>query len=501
MVVFAMPTHRVSVFAGFCCAISLLVPNWPTAHGQAARYQLGKQVIAFEEAFEAICSDSQERAKPLGDLQKAVRLFFALSLPEAERAIDQSRLSLLSKEDRQAVAAVAGLRLKIAERWVEIQSSGDQPPTVELSLVDAYESGAAPFPKSLSLTIDLFRFDDKGWKNVNSGGANQDNSARETFSIPDGSWKGSLALPGEGDFVLRPMLSVGEKHLALPWYIVSATRNRDERLESILTQSKEKNAWKSNWFGATLKLNAAVLRSTARNSLLETDYPVHQILQWLEKGLAAEGSGEILKDREGPKQFWLDMSDAGRSGVVRMQLPSSVQENSKLPVIVAYHGAGGSENMFFDAYGAGRLAQLADDNGYLLVTPRQPLMGVLLSLPALLDKLDALAPIDRDRIVVMGHSMGAGQAISQLDRSPGTAQAAVILGGGRAVAKPDAWKGMRTYAAGGDKDFGLGGVQAFAKSMKSAGITNEFEIFDNTEHLGIVQVAWDNIFRWLGQSK
>lgn len=478
----------------------------PAASGQAGRYQLGKQVIAFEEAFEAICSDSEERAKPLGDLQKAVRLFFALSLPEAERAIDQSRLSLLSKEDRQAVAAVAGLRLKIAERWVEIQSSGDQPPTVELSLVEAYESGDDSFPKSLSLAIDLFRFDDKAWKNVSSIGANQDNSARETFSIPDGTWKGSLTLPGEGDFVLRPTLSVGEKQLALPWYIVSATRNRDQRLEKILDQSKEaqaqgRSSWKSNWFGATLKLNAAILRSTARNSLLETDYPVHQILQWLEKGITAEGRDEILQDREGPKQLWLDLSDAGRSGVVRLQVPSSVSENSKLPVIVAYHGAGGSENMFFDAYGAGRLAQLADDNGYLLVTPRQPLMGVVLPLPALLNKLDVVAPIDRDRIVVMGHSMGAGQAISQLDRSPGIAQAAVILGGGRAVAKPDAWKGMRTYAAGGDKDFGLGGVQAFAKSMKSAGITNEFEIFDNTEHLGIVQVAWDNIFRWLGQGK
>ncbi len=157
--------------------------------------------------------------------------------------------------------------------------------------------------------------------------------------------------------------------------------------------------------------------------------------------------------------------------------------------------------MFFDAYGAGRLARLARDNGYLLVTPRQPLMGALLPIDSLIDQLAEIAPIDRNRVVVIGHSMGSRQTISQMDKHPGIAQSAVILGGGRAVQRLESWKGIKVYAAAGDKDFGLSGTQAFAKSLGQMESKPELEVFKSTEHLGIVQVAWDKIFDWLGQPK
>ncbi len=79
----------------FCVGSLILLAAGSDAFSQLTRYQLGKQVIAFEEAFELVCHDPTEREKPLGDLQKAVRSFFALSLPEAEKSIDLARLSLL----------------------------------------------------------------------------------------------------------------------------------------------------------------------------------------------------------------------------------------------------------------------------------------------------------------------------------------------------------------------------------------------------------------------
>ncbi len=44
-------------------------------------------------------------------------------------------------------------------------------------------------------------------------------------------------------------------------------------------------------------------------------------------------------------------------------------------VLFAFHGAGGSENMFFETYGAGRLVELAAARGWIVVAPRQSLMG------------------------------------------------------------------------------------------------------------------------------
>jgi predicted esterase len=468
-------------------------------HAQIARYQLGKQVIAFEEAFELVCQDSTERAKPMRDLQNAVRSFFALSLPEAEKSIDLARLSLLSSASRQVLEPLAGLRLRMASRWL---ASDDA--KLELSLVDAYERESFSLPTTLSMEVEVTPLVHTSHDAPTNGNNHTPILLQEEFSVSDLNWTGTLTLRDEGDYIVRPTFKIGMDRLELPWYIVSVTRDRDQRLEKVLAQTKQAREWKSDWFGATLKLNSSTLRSLSRNSYLETDFPAHQILVWLEKGIEQEGNASTIEAAFGNGQYWLDFSKEARSGVVRIQFPNSMNSGYKnqdqaLPVIVAYHGAGGSENMFFDAYGAGRLAKLARDNGYLLITPRQPLMGALLPIDSLVDQLANIASIDRSRIIVIGHSMGAGQTISQLDRHPDIAQAAVILGGGRAVQKPDSWKGIKVYAAAGDKDFGLSGTQAFAKSLGQMEAKPELEIFENTEHLGIVQVAWDRIFDWLGQ--
>ncbi|MCU0720159.1 MAG: hypothetical protein MUC83_10690 [Pirellula sp.] len=485
-----------------CIAFLALVSVCSDTHAQLARYQLGKQVIAFEEAFEPVCEDPVERAKPMRDLQNAVRSFFALSLPEAEKSIDLARLSLLPSATRQTLEPLAGLRLRMASRWLAADDA-----KLELSLVDAYERESFSLPTTLAMEVQVMPLVHQSSRDDSAkGNSHTPILVQEEFSIPDLKWVGTLRLSDEGDYIVRPTLSIGMDRLDLPWYIVSVTRDRDQRLEKVLAQTKQAREWKSDWFGATLKLNSSTLRSLSRNSYLETDFPAHQILVWLEKGTEQEGNASTIEAAYGNGQYWLDFSKEARSGVVRIQFPnpynsSSTNPDQTLPVIIAYHGAGGSENMFFDAYGAGRLARLARDNGYLLVTPRQPLMGALLPIDSLIDQLAEIAPIDRNRVVVIGHSMGAGQTISQLDKHPGIAQAAVILGGGRAVQKPDSWKGIKVYAAAGDKDFGLSGTQAFAKSLGQMESKPELEIFENTEHLGIVQVAWDKIFDWLGQSK
>jgi hypothetical protein len=79
------------------------------------------------------------------------------------------------------------------------------------------------------------------------------------------------------------------------------------------------------------------------------------------------------------------------------------------PVIVALHGAGGDERMFFTAYGAGRLREIADRVGAVVVTPNTMQLGLRAErFPELLDALERRTAIDRSRVYVVGHSMGAG---------------------------------------------------------------------------------------------
>jgi hypothetical protein len=83
-----------------------------------------------------------------------------------------------------------------------------------------------------------------------------------------------------------------------------------------------------------------------------------------------------------------------------------------------------------------------------------------------------------------------------VEQNPGIARSCVVLGGGRAIAKPAAWGNVRVFAAAGDVDFGKRGVLAFAESMKQATAVVEDRIYENVEHLAIVQVALTDIFDW-----
>ena len=77
---------------------------------------------------------------------------------------------------------------------------------------------------------------------------------------------------------------------------------------------------------------------------------------------------------------------------------------------------GGSENMFFDAYGAGLAARLCEERGWILAAPRVSPFG--LPAEALLEGLHARLPFDRDRVLLMGHSMGAGVGQRLVAKAP-----------------------------------------------------------------------------------
>lgn len=109
------------------------------------------------------------------------------------------------------------------------------------------------------------------------------------------------------------------------------------------------------------------------------------------------------------------------------------------PLLIALHGAGGDERMFFTAYGAGRLYPEAMRRGMVVVTPnssgfaRHPW-----ALDSFIAVIDRSHPVDRARVYLLGHSMGASVA-SQRSRGAGDRVAAVAClamacGNGTAVA-------------------------------------------------------------------
>ncbi len=459
----------------FC--VCFVIPS--SGFAQQARYQLGKQVIGFETAFQQNMSKIEARRAVLPSLERAVQAFFSMSFAGAEKSIDDAWLKLLPDDQQSQAASLIPLRLNIANHWHDTNTE-----ELEIELSSAYESKS---PLQLPVTLQVEFADSRGKRTAAQTKSLTQLPYKEVFSIKD------LV---EGDWGICVTLECNGIRWTLPSQIVSRTGSLEARLSKAKEGFEQQKSKEPDTKQRSLQLMLNVLRDLKNGRTLETDFPAHQILQTVEQWTADTVQLPASANAYLPGQYWFELDGKKSTTVVRVSVP--VQAEGKLPVLFAFHGAGGSENMFFDAYGAGEIVSLSNKAGYVLVCPRQPLLGGVLSVEEMLGQLSNIVPIDTERVAVLGHSMGAAQTIAQVERGkPQTVRGAVILGGGRSISKPDMWRSIPVFAGAGERDFGKRGVQQFAASCRKEGGVVREEIYEAIEHLGIVQVALPDVFSWL----
>ena len=165
-----------------------------------------------------------------------------------------------------------------------------------------------------------------------------------------------------------------------------------------------------------------------------------------------------------------------------------------MTTVVALHGAGGSENLFCE--GHGKLAPLlAQKKGWMLVSP--------LNGPAddLLDALSKWQPVDKGRVVTVGHSMGAANATAWAARKPEQLKAVAALGGGGRSGKGEAWTRIPFFVGVGDKDFALKGAKSLADSLRQSGAGSvTLKVYPGLEHLTVVQASLEDVFGFFEKS-
>jgi predicted esterase len=175
--------------------------------------------------------------------------------------------------------------------------------------------------------------------------------------------------------------------------------------------------------------------------------------------------------------------------------PSAVRPGVRAPLIVALHGAGGDENMFVDAYGAGVITRLADSLGALVVSPLANGFTA-----AAFDSVVAVVQreysVDSTRLYVVGHSMGAG-ITAMLANTRGARLAAVAaVAGGAPITAVDAPPAL--FIAGGvDPVIPAARVQAAADATRAAGRTMEYRVLPSEGHTLIVGRVLPDAIAWL----
>jgi predicted esterase len=175
------------------------------------------------------------------------------------------------------------------------------------------------------------------------------------------------------------------------------------------------------------------------------------------------------------------------------------QPDRKLPLIIAFHGAGGDEQMFLYGYGAGRIRVLAEQHGVLIATPETG--GFLRSPEAfdrLLESLERDYAIDPDRIYVLGHSLGAAAAgLLARTRANRIAAAATIAGG---IGTPTAGPLAPTLVIAAELDRITGGPDRVRQAVAAArekGLPIEYRLHPNYGHTLIVGQVLPEVFDWL----
>jgi pimeloyl-ACP methyl ester carboxylesterase len=441
-------------------------------------------------------------------MSRAVQQFFSLQLVAAAESIDEAYRALhfaadeedSNRRDRELdLAQAMAYRVKLNRQVADVASG-----RLHVTLVPFYGQGwDAAEAVNWQALISL---DDMKGNRVHE-------ETLDIAAISQGcelAWRGDVA----GDYRMTVSLNCNEEDKSPPGAIVvyEGMVSRVDRLQDRLFQLESQLATRGGQQQTdeteTARLLVGLVKQGISGVTLETTYPWDRMVGAAEYLLSGQGAVADLVAQHWDQDHWLMLGGETRKEVVRLRLPYSPSQETheggdqvegtlkSYPVLIAFHGAGGSENMFFEAYGAGGLVRRGLERNWLVVAPRLGLMQRQGDLDSLLDALEGLVPIDRGQVFMVGHSMGAGQVARIADEAPGSFTAAAAIGGGGSFRNAEGMKGKPWYVAAGEFDFGRSGAKNLAERLKRAGAAVEYEEIADVEHLVIVQAALDRVFRF-----
>ena len=455
---------RPSLLAGVAAAVLLGVPAGGFA--QVERYELGRRVKRFEAEWERV-TDQAARKRALAILPKMSTQFLSLNLPEAARTADDAYWALKSAEPPAAgVRWLDSLCVAPEKRAISGQATCYKVTVRPLYRVEGGPPAGATAtlvgPQGHTVPVAL------------------DQLPTTTDVWPD-KW-----LDGR-----RPHVASGVA-TALDGRITLRTQTGETTLShtagvSWLPRPDPPGTDRSTILAATDAAIRELALGLFTGDVPETDLPVQS---WLSHKPANPYIGQ------GPLgNFWV-VVPTGKDAVTpcRLFVSPDLAKDKPVPLVVALHGAGGSENMFFESYGAGHIVKECQKRGWLLVSPRS---GLLTTPPVadIVAKLRERYPIDPKRVFLVGHSRGAGQAFDLVQRHPGTFAAVASLGGAGRVRQKEHLTNLPVFVGVGTADFALKSSRSLVKALADGGARRvTSKEYPDLEHLVIVREALPDVF-------
>ena len=452
---------RVLIFA-----LALIAP----LSAQVSRYELGRRVVRAELAYES-AKDAAKQAstKPFDE---AVRAFLRLNLGRAADKLDEAYHTLKGDPAASNERKIIDHYFPTSPRLIDAKA--------EALVVTMRATRKLPKKKlPIGITISVRIGDEKP--------VTADLAESVEIRLP-------LAGLKFGTFNLRTSLAVDGKEVVTWEYPVTLVENLTPRLMAL----KKGAATKARTIEQlTLADHLDKLDELAAGEPTETDLHALDLLDEAETLATAIHDGKRFDAPNRVGQFWLSLPDPDIK--LRVQLP---KVEGKVPLLIALHGAGGSENLFFEGYGNGCIAKECAKRNWAMVAPRLGFGGGP-NLPQLIDALAERYPaIDPKRVYIVGHSMGAAAAISALERSPERFLGVAALGGGGYLPKNAKIAAVPVFVGVGKDDFALSMARKLVKDLTAAGVSKLMaKEYDDIEHLLIVRAAVADLFAFFESPK
>lgn len=409
----------------------------------STRFDLGERLKTLDIAWLAN-TDRARRAAAVTPIRNAVTQFFAAQWGEASRSLDQARAVL----EGDTVLPEDAVSLRFVPAVVEPGKSAN----LRISWAYAPREGRA------------VRVAVGGREVTVAPGRTATLEVNPLRADPD------LALSPESGTSVG--VAVGSRTRLVALSIVKSPRAR----VAALVQSQDPIA---------RAMGEQLQTALDRPEAPEQDIP---FLQWLFMAEQLSEGRQKISDLEDFPHI--------RHGntVMRAHIPRAFRGDPRqapeATVVLAFHGAGGSENLFFEGYGRGLAVAEARRRGWVFIAPR-------LTDGAARDALDWVTTVRRLRVrqvFVMGHSLGGAYAVNTFAMRTRPAAAALMAPAVMRISREPA---VPVYLAVGKHEIPrlLASSRAIGRELADRD-DFEYEEFDASEHLMIVADAIPNAFRF-----
>lgn len=462
-----------------CCGASQ-----PRPAPIVTRVDLADAYLRVERMLQQHPPAAKDRASVNRAMDTAAYHFFAGNYGSAVLGMNALSDRLRGADEPDVQSFVQSVRVRAAPRIAQKH----RPSVFNVHFNQLYE---LPPPRPLAMTLQVRRDID--------GGAvvfEQPVEFRADAPMPSISTKQPSAEPGR--YRVELVAEDGQIFDVARWFVV-------ERSPDIQRAANEKRL--ADLDTRDPRIFQAWVACRSRNALLADRPSEREPAQFFVDPieLAAEVNDEVEAIRRGEDPYVRRIGEYFRSfpaGAMyipaRVYAPRQAAEKGKpLPLVIALHGAGADESMFMEGYGAGKIRRLADEHGFLVVAPSTYwVLPNPSALEGLLAAIGADYEIDRDRVYVVGHSMGAMAAAGIATRHAEEIAGAVLIAGGK-FSRSESVCPTLVIAAELDPLIPARDLQAAAEQARQAGEPVEFRVEPDAGHTLVVGDVLDDAIAWL----